>query len=78
MPGNGDGYVVIAFRPDLLTPHAELRRELARLIARAKAVPCQPGVAEIRIPGEHSARDAGTSPAKASRSTGWCSIGLPR
>jgi LDH2 family malate/lactate/ureidoglycolate dehydrogenase len=57
VPGNDDGYVFIAFRPDLLVPLAELRRELGALIARVKAVPCQPGVAEIRIPGEQSARN---------------------
>jgi len=57
VPGNDDGYVFIAFRPDLLVPLAELRRDLAALIARVKAVPCQPGVAEIRIPGEQSARN---------------------
>jgi len=57
VPGNDDGYVFIAFRPDLLVPLAELRRDLAALIARVKAVPCQPGFAEIRIPGEQSARN---------------------
>jgi LDH2 family malate/lactate/ureidoglycolate dehydrogenase len=57
VPGNDDGYVFIAFRPDLLVPLADLKRELAALIARVKAVPRQPGVAEIRIPGEQSARN---------------------
>ena len=57
VPGNDDGYVFIAFRPDLLVPLADLKRELAVLIARVKAVPTQPGVAEIRIPGEQSARN---------------------
>ena len=57
VPGNDDGYVFIAFRPDLLVPLAELRRDLAALIARVKAVPCQAGFAEIRIPGEQSARN---------------------
>ena len=52
-----DGYVFIAFRPDLLVPLADLKRELGALIARVKAVPGQPGVAEIRIPGEQSARN---------------------
>ncbi len=56
VPGNDDGYVFIAFRPDLLVPLAELKRELARLIARVKAVPRQAEFAEIRIPGEQSAR----------------------
>jgi L-2-hydroxycarboxylate dehydrogenase (NAD+) len=57
VPGNDDGYVFIAFRPDLLVPLADVKRELAALIARVKAVPGQPGVAEIRIPGEQSARN---------------------
>jgi LDH2 family malate/lactate/ureidoglycolate dehydrogenase len=56
-PGNDDGYVFIAFRPDLLVPVADLKRELGALIARVKAVPTQPGVDEIRIPGEQSARN---------------------
>lgn len=47
----------IAFRPDLLVPLAELKRELGALIARVKAVPTQPGFAEIRIPGEQSVRN---------------------
>jgi LDH2 family malate/lactate/ureidoglycolate dehydrogenase len=57
VPGNDDGYVFIAFRPDLLVPLSELRRDLGALIARVKAVPCQPGFAEIRIPGEQSAKN---------------------
>jgi LDH2 family malate/lactate/ureidoglycolate dehydrogenase len=55
-PGSDDGYVFIAFRPDLLVPLADLKRELGALITRVKAVPRREGVAEIRIPGEHSAR----------------------
>ena len=38
-------------------PLAELKRELAALIARVKAVPRREGFAEIRIPGEQSARN---------------------
>ena len=57
LPGNDDGYVFIAFRPDLLVPLADLKRDLAGLIARVKAVPRQPGVDEIRLPGEQSARN---------------------
>lgn len=52
-----DGYVFIAFRPDLLVPLADLKREVAALIARVKAVPRQEGFSEIRIPGEQSARN---------------------
>ena len=57
VPGNDDGYVFIAFRPDLLVPLADLQREVGALIARVKSVPRQPGLAEIRIPGEQSARN---------------------
>jgi LDH2 family malate/lactate/ureidoglycolate dehydrogenase len=56
-PGNGDGYVFIAFRPDLLVPLDDLKREVQALIERVKAVPRQPGFDEIRIPGEQSARN---------------------
>jgi len=54
--GAQDGYLFIAFRPDLLIPLEQCQREVSALIARVKAVPRAPGVAEIRIPGEHSAR----------------------
>ena len=57
IPGHDDGYVFIAFRPDLLVPLADLKRELGALIDRVKAVPPLPGFAEIRIPGEQSARN---------------------
>jgi LDH2 family malate/lactate/ureidoglycolate dehydrogenase len=55
--GKTDGYVFIAFRPDLLVPLADLEREVAALIARVKAVPPLPGFSEIRIPGEQSAKN---------------------
>jgi LDH2 family malate/lactate/ureidoglycolate dehydrogenase len=56
-PDKTDGYVFIAFRPDLLVPLTDLKRELAALIARVKAVPPLPGFSEIRIPGEQSAKN---------------------
>ena len=52
-----DGYVFIAFRPDLLVPLDEAKRELSALVERVKATPRLPGVEEIRIPGEQSARN---------------------
>jgi L-2-hydroxycarboxylate dehydrogenase (NAD+) len=52
-----DGYIFIAFRPDLLVPLADLKHELAALIARVKAVPPLPGFTEIRIPGEQSGKN---------------------
>jgi LDH2 family malate/lactate/ureidoglycolate dehydrogenase len=55
--GVQDGYIFIAFRPDLLIPPERCKREVSALIARVKAVPRAPGVAEIRIPGENSARN---------------------
>ena len=55
--GAGDGYLFIAFRPDLLVPLEQCKREVAALIERVKAVPRAPGVKEIRIPGENSARN---------------------
>jgi LDH2 family malate/lactate/ureidoglycolate dehydrogenase len=54
--GAEDGYLLIAFRPDLLIPLEQCRREVSALIERVKAIPRAPGVAEIRIPGENSAR----------------------
>lgn len=54
--GAQDGYIFIAFRPDLLIPLERCKEEVSALIARVKAVPRAPGVAEIRIPGENSAR----------------------
>jgi LDH2 family malate/lactate/ureidoglycolate dehydrogenase len=55
--GIQDGYIFIAFRPDLLIPLERCKSEVSALIARVKAVPRAPGVAEIRIPGENSARN---------------------
>jgi len=55
--GAGDGYLFIAFRPDLMIPIEDCKREVSALIARVKAVPRAPGVDEIRIPGENSARN---------------------
>ena len=50
------GYLIIAMRCDLLLPLADFKRDLAATIARIKEVPRQPGVAEIRLPSEHSFR----------------------
>ena len=55
--GAVDGYIFIAFRPDLLIPLDQCKREVSALIRRVKAVPRAAGVAEIRIPGEQSARN---------------------
>jgi LDH2 family malate/lactate/ureidoglycolate dehydrogenase len=55
-PGNDDGYLFVVFKPDLLVSLDEFKEQLSGLIDRIKAVPRQPGVAEIRIPGERAFR----------------------
>ena len=50
------GYLFIAFKPDLFLPPEDYRREVSRRIETIKATPRQPGVAEIRIPGERGYR----------------------
>jgi LDH2 family malate/lactate/ureidoglycolate dehydrogenase len=51
-----NGYVFIAFKPDLFLPPEDYRREVTRRIAMVKATPPQPGVEEIRVPGERGYR----------------------
>ncbi len=48
------GYLFIAFKPDLFMPLADYRREVSRRVEVVKATPRQPGVTDIRIPGERS------------------------
>jgi LDH2 family malate/lactate/ureidoglycolate dehydrogenase len=50
-------YLFIAFKPDLFMPLDDYRRALAAEIAAIKATPRQPGVDEIRIPGERAHRE---------------------
>jgi LDH2 family malate/lactate/ureidoglycolate dehydrogenase len=51
-----NGYLFIVFKPDLLTPLDEFKREMSELIDRVKATPRQAGVDEIRIPSERAFR----------------------
>ena len=51
-----NGYLFIVFKPDLLTPLDQFKREMSALIDRVKATPRQTGVAEIRIPSERAFR----------------------
>jgi len=51
------GFLFVVFNPSLLMPAEKFRQELADLIARVKATPRQPGVAEIRIPSEQAFRN---------------------
>ena len=55
------GYLVMAFRPDLLVPLEEYKRDLAAMLARVKATPRQPGVDEIRLPSERAFRERARS-----------------
>jgi LDH2 family malate/lactate/ureidoglycolate dehydrogenase len=59
-PGGGEidrGFLFIVFDPALLIPRERFEAELAELISRIKALPKQPGVAEIRIPSERGYRE---------------------
>jgi LDH2 family malate/lactate/ureidoglycolate dehydrogenase len=55
-PDKDDGYLFVVVKPDLLVPLDEFKREVSALVDRIKAVPRQPGVDEIRIPGERGFR----------------------
>lgn len=51
------GYLIIAMKPDLLVPLDEYRRHMSEMLERIKAAPRQPGVEEIRLPGERAFRE---------------------
>jgi LDH2 family malate/lactate/ureidoglycolate dehydrogenase len=51
------GYLIMAIKPDLMLPLEDFRRDMSEMLARVKATPRQPGVYEIRLPGERSARE---------------------
>jgi LDH2 family malate/lactate/ureidoglycolate dehydrogenase len=51
------GFFFVVFDPSLLLPAADLKRQLHELIERVRATPVQPGVDEIRIPGERAFRE---------------------
>jgi LDH2 family malate/lactate/ureidoglycolate dehydrogenase len=55
-PDKDDGYLFVVFKPDLLADLDEFKEQLGELIDRIKATPRQPGVNEIRIPGERAFR----------------------
>ena len=55
-PDKDDGYVFIVFKPDLLTDLGDFKEQVGALIDRIKATPRQPGVSEIRMPGERGFR----------------------
>ena len=51
-----DGYLLVAFKPNLLVSRDQFKKQLGRLVDRIKNTPRQPGVSEIRIPGERAFR----------------------
>ncbi|MFZ3236269.1 MAG: Ldh family oxidoreductase [Stellaceae bacterium] len=53
-PEGDDGYLFVVFKPDLLVPLDEFKREVTALVDRIKSVPRAAGVEEIRIPGERA------------------------
>jgi LDH2 family malate/lactate/ureidoglycolate dehydrogenase len=50
------GYLFIAFRADLFGPAEAFPHRVSELLARVKATPRRPGVAEIRLPSERAFR----------------------
>jgi len=55
-PDKDDGYLFVVMKPDLLIDPNEFKEQLSVLIDRIKANPRQPGVSEIRLPGERAFR----------------------
>jgi len=55
-PDKDDGYLFIVMKPGVLIDPDDFKEQLTALIERIKATPRQPGVAEIRIPGERAFR----------------------
>jgi LDH2 family malate/lactate/ureidoglycolate dehydrogenase len=51
------GYLVMAMKPDLLVPLEDFRRHMREMLKGVKATARQPGVDEIRLPGERSFRE---------------------
>jgi LDH2 family malate/lactate/ureidoglycolate dehydrogenase len=51
------GYLIMAVKPDLMVPIDDFRRDMSAMLARVKATPRQPGVDEIRLPGERAFRE---------------------
>ena len=51
------GYLIMAIKPDLMIPLDDFQRDMSEMLARVKATPRQPGVDEIRLPGERAFRE---------------------
>ncbi len=51
------GYLIMAINPERMLAGEDFRRGMSEMLAKIKAVPRQPGVDEIRLPGERSSRE---------------------
>jgi LDH2 family malate/lactate/ureidoglycolate dehydrogenase len=51
------GFLFIAIDPSVMLPDGDFETQFSELVARIKATPRQPGVAEIRIPSERAFRE---------------------
>ncbi len=51
------GYLIMAIDPERMLPGDEFRQHMSDMLAKVKAAPRQPGVDEIRLPGERSLRE---------------------
>ena len=51
------GYLIMAINPELMLPLADFKQHMSDMLAKIKAAPTQPGVDEIRVPGERSLRE---------------------
>jgi LDH2 family malate/lactate/ureidoglycolate dehydrogenase len=51
------GYLIMAIKPELMLPLEDFQRDMSEMLARVKAAPRQPGVDEIRMPGERASRE---------------------
>jgi LDH2 family malate/lactate/ureidoglycolate dehydrogenase len=58
------GYLILAIKPDLLLPLDDFRRHMSAMLEQVKATPRQPGVEEIRIPGERAVGGTARHPRK--------------
>lgn len=59
--GRGDdktyGYLIMAIKPDLMMPLDDFRIDTSAMLDKVKATTRQPGVDEIRLPGERASRE---------------------
>ena len=55
------GYLIMAVDPERMLPFEQFRRDMSEMLVRVKAVLRQPGVEEIRLPGERALRERARS-----------------